>query len=76
MLDNRHRTTSTIALHPLAGIACRLLRRSLGGLHTLKSDIQPGVVHHGEHGAHTRPFRADQFPHAIVIVAKGQHASG
>ena len=52
----------------------RLLRRRFGHLHALQPDVEPRVVHHREHRAHSAEFGSDQLADAIVVIAKGQHA--
>ena len=61
-------------MNALGGISNRGLRRALANFNTLKTNIQPRIVHHREHRAYPAHFGADQMPGTRVIIAKCQHA--
>ena len=79
MLDDCHRgriaRPCTGRLHSVIGVDKRLLERSFANLHALIANIDPSVVHHGEHGHQPAIFRADQLANAIVIIAIAHNAS-
>ena len=63
-------------LDPLQRIGEGLLRRALGDLHSLRTDIDPRIVHHREHCGEAAILGPDQLPDAFVIVAVGHDAGG
>src|SRR3546814_11027296 len=65
----------SLPLHPLARIIARLLVGALGDGEALEADIEPRIVHHGEHAVQAAVLLADQIPHGAVIVAE-RHAAG
>ena len=78
MLDDRHRVARRAArlrrLHAFLRKVDCFLRRTLGNLHTLQPDIQPRVIHHREHCAHSAKLGPDQFANTVAFVAKCQNA--
>ncbi|KAF1854083.1 hypothetical protein Lal_00005300 [Lupinus albus] len=62
-----------LALHAVAGIGQRLLVGALGDRQALHGDVQPGVVHHGEHVFQAAVRLADQESGRPALIAEGQH---
>jgi hypothetical protein len=61
------------ALQAILGIGQRVLEGDLGLGHALHADAEPGLVHHGEHGAHALVRLAQQIAGRPVVV---HHAGG
>ena len=62
-------------LHPFAGIGDGGLGCPFSDCHALQANIDPGVVHHGEHRPHPGAFCPDQPADTRTAIAKG-HAAG
>ena len=60
-----------LALHACARVGDGLLVGRLRDGHALKADIQPGVVHHGEHVFQAVVGLADEVGNRTILVAIG-----
>ena len=79
VLDDADGVTATAEFGRLHAGPCpaeRVLGRGFGDADALEADLNAGIVHHGEHGAHARALGADEITDAIVVVAEAHRAGG
>jgi hypothetical protein len=71
MVDNRGRFGAAYRrpLHPLPGVAGCLLVGGFGHGHALQPNIQPRVVHHGEHVFEAAVGLTDEIGDRAFLVA-------
>ena len=69
MFGDRDRQAVAKSLFALQRIGHRTLGGALGDADALKADIQPRIVHHGEHRGHAAHFRPDQPTDRTVMIA-------
>ncbi len=62
------------ALDALAGVGDRFLIGTLRCAKTLQADLEPRLVHHGEHTGETLVLLSDEITNGPAIVTVGHHA--
>ncbi|MPM84675.1 hypothetical protein SDC9_131748 [bioreactor metagenome] len=65
-----------LALHPLQRIGACALVGALGNAHAFQANVQPRVVHHGEHAGQPLVRLADQVADSAAAVAKTHRRRG